>query len=330
VDASGDLVPGGPHVDGGVDALPGHPDGWADPWSPAFHGPSGANVAACLACHAARPPATVAALTCSFCHDEIAGGRDWTTTCDTCHGSAAGPAPDSGAHASHLEARHGIAPPLDCPSCHQVPANVLSQGHLDGTVTVTGYQGSDPRRQATMVDPGWSAPAQSCATAYCHGATLEGGTATSPIWTVGGGSQVACGTCHGVPPASYPSPDHPRYVFDAPCAGCHPATATLSVAGGNAIVAGGGAHVDASIEFTFAGHPTGWADMGDALGGIHGRNTWNGAGALTMDDYFTQCTSCHGSGGSFSPGGGTSRVSCGACHPAFFDQDGGTSCTFCH
>jgi hypothetical protein len=49
-----------------------------------------------------------------------------------------------------------------------------------------------------------------------------------------------------------------------------------------------------------------------------------------MSQYYTLCTPCHGNNGLFVPWGGTSRVSCGACHPAFFNADGSTSCNFCH
>jgi hypothetical protein len=56
-------------------------------------------------------------------------------------------------------------------------------------------------------------------------------------------------------------------------------------------------------------------------------------GLFTMADYYA-CTQCHGNNQApnpdFEPTGGSSRVSCGACHPAFFDAAGQTSCGFCH
>ena len=84
-------------------------------------------------------------------------------------------------------------------------------------------------------------------------------------------------------------------------------------------------------------HPAGWAVAGTGgyPGGLHSAQVCLGCGPvpgqLTMLDYYDRCTVCHGNPGvDFLPSGGSSRVSCGACHPAFFDPGGATSCAFCH
>jgi predicted CxxxxCH...CXXCH cytochrome family protein len=105
-----------------------------------------------------------------------------------------------GAHTSHVAATHALSLPLDCASCHVKPADALAAGHVDGAVTVTGYTGTNPAMLGSMQDPGWNATTGTCATAYCHGATLQGGTLTTPSWTTLDGTQAACGTCHGIPP----------------------------------------------------------------------------------------------------------------------------------
>lgn len=285
-----------------------------------------------------------ASATCStaYCHGAtLAGGSvprpEWSrvdgtqAACGACHGVP----PPTGAHLSHVDG--GVGPPLPCLACHVTPGATPSPEHVDGKVRVTAYQGSDPAMIAAAGDPGWDRAAATCSTAYCHGATLAGGTLTKPTWTTLDGTQAACGTCHGLPPAALPSAAHPVYLFSAPCTGCHPATAAWDgTSGRNVIVQGGGRHVNAEIEFTFAGHPAGWVGSypTPAVGGAHSNAAPMGCSTagcgITMGEYY-QCTSCHGKDGDFEPTGGTSRVSCGACHPAFFDGAGKTSCWgFCH
>jgi predicted CxxxxCH...CXXCH cytochrome family protein len=155
--------------------------------------------------------------------------------CSRCHGSAANPAPPLdahgntatsavgvGAHQSHVTAAHGLSVPLDCVACHVKPTDVSSPGHLDGGAIVTGYTGTDPALAAVVKDPGYGAPtaaSASCATSYCHGATLPGqGSNRAPLWTTVDGSQAACGTCHAVPPTSGLHQTHPGGTA---CSLCH-------------------------------------------------------------------------------------------------------------
>jgi hypothetical protein len=57
---------------------------------------------------------------------------------------------------------------------------------------------------------GWTPSTGDCANA-CHGVAR-------PRWTAVGEGEIACGTCHGIPP---PSHDPEQTILD--CATCHPA-----------------------------------------------------------------------------------------------------------
>lgn len=320
----------------------------------------GAGQVACGSCHGVPPPASTGHpqnTSCGNCHPgysrtsvnpathvngtiEVSG-----LTCTSCHGdgqraaTALNPqlpvapptdtlgntgttSPGVGAHQAHL-VDGPLRGALACTECHAVPASTA--GHPDGTLGLVW---------GPLATRGGAAPTYSggtCASTYCHGATAAAnGTNQAPRWT-GGASEAACGTCHGLPPGRPPSPVHPTYLYAAPCVGCHPGTTTVD-ATGDAIVPGGG-HVNGTVEYTFAGHPPGWATA-TTPGGDHARQTCMGCfpapGEYTMGDYYIGCTTCHGQSGDFTPSGGSSRVSCGACHPAFFDASGQTSCTFCH
>jgi predicted CxxxxCH...CXXCH cytochrome family protein len=152
---------------------------------------------------------------CGQCHDTAlpVGVTSWKVNCVMCHGGTAnqtGAPPKAkwgntdpiavGAHTSHVAATHALSQPVDCVSCHVKPADALAAGHVDGAVTVTGYTGTNPPLLAAVGDPGWNRTAGTCATSYCHGATLQGGNLSTPTWTTVDGTQAACGTCHGIPP----------------------------------------------------------------------------------------------------------------------------------
>lgn len=343
-----DPLSGATHLDGSLELL-GHDDAWLDVASPSFHAFSAnRGIAACQSCHGADLSGGLVGVACGKCHDggvhggvtvvafRIAGA----TNCIGCHGGVddQGGAPPRatwgnaadpirvGAHSTHVAAGY------DCGVCHLKPADMLSPGHIDGPTADVVFGGmalTGPSK------PSWDRATARCSSTYCHGGTLAGGSNSAPDWTKVGEGQAACGTCHGLPPAAFPSPSHPVYVFAAPCLGCHPATSTVDAGGQDALVAGG-PHLNGAVESTFAGHPAGWAvpGAGGGSGGLHSLESCMGCGytpgLLLMSDYYTLCTQCHGKYGDFDPAGGASRVSCGACHPAFFNADGTTSCSFCH
>jgi predicted CxxxxCH...CXXCH cytochrome family protein len=211
--------------------------------------------AACGTCHGLPPTGAhpVTSAPCGRCHEDAAttappaitvpaqhidGTVQVTESCNTCHGNLAGnpatPADQAppqdlqggtsttlvtvGAHQSHLTASLGLSNPVACGECHTVPTSTTDPTHIDGIVEVT----FGTLATTGAVVPSWTVGTAQCATVYCHGATLSGGTDTAPRWTVVDGSQAACGTCHGLPPTS----NHPPTT--APCGRCHEDAATTT------------------------------------------------------------------------------------------------------
>jgi hypothetical protein len=103
-----------------------------------------------------------------------------------------------------------------------VPAIVAAPGHLDST-----------RPAEVVAAVGWDRATATCGT-WCHG------TAT-PVWTQTG--SAACGSCHGIPPAT---PVHASATSIATCATCHPRVVDTV---GNFLFTGGvSAHLDGDID----------------------------------------------------------------------------------
>lgn len=149
--------------------------------------------------------------------------------CTTCHGSE-NPAPPLdlsgqsdtsnlgvGAHQIHVLGSDR-ARAVPCDECHLVPDQPIAPGHFDSAppaeVTFAGAAlayGASPE-----YDNG------TCLGTPCHGAAFpeghdSGGTHTEPVWNLVDGSQVECGSCHGLPP---PRP-HPYGNLNPTCAACH-------------------------------------------------------------------------------------------------------------
>ncbi|MCC6523414.1 MAG: CxxxxCH/CxxCH domain-containing protein [Polyangiaceae bacterium] len=191
-------------------------------------------------------------------HGPVAGGAD----CSCCHGSAANAAPpgalsgasatdavEVGAHQAHLvdgSYRAAVA----CGECHVVPWSATDPGHLDAWPAEVTW---GALARASGAAPSWERAEATCAGSYCHGATLAGGTTTSPVWTEVDGSQTGCGSCHGAPPP----PPHPDR--DA-CEDCH--AETMDGSSGTIDIAGA-RHVNGVVDVTpdcsschgSAGHP---------------------------------------------------------------------------
>ncbi|HSK01607.1 MAG TPA: CxxxxCH/CxxCH domain-containing protein [Kofleriaceae bacterium] len=185
---------------------------WDDPPAPG----------GCDRCHGAPPPSHAPGdpiVRCASCHPaaphldgELQIGR--APGCSGCHGGPASAAPPTdllgnevttaigvGAHQAHLGAPSGLRGPIPCATCHLVPGGLLDAGHLDS-----------PPPAEVAAELGWDRGAARCATAWCHGPA-------QPVWTSGAGA--ACGTCHGVPPATA---SHPTDAPITSCATCHPRT----------------------------------------------------------------------------------------------------------
>lgn len=172
-------------------------------------------VKACDRCHGAPPPSHAQAQ-CATCHvnaPHLDGTMQVGSACDSCHGKHGDAAPPRdlagnefttalgvGAHQAHLRAQSGISAPIACNTCHLVPASTSAPGHIDTAL---------PAEVTPSL--GWDRGSATCATAWCHGNAR-------PVWTESGGA--ACGSCHGIPPAT---PSHTPQMNLTTCANCHPA-----------------------------------------------------------------------------------------------------------
>jgi predicted CxxxxCH...CXXCH cytochrome family protein len=215
-------IAGGKHLDGVIQISGGgHPASWMDAANPGFHAYSAnAGIAACQGCHGANLDGVGGSATtsCATCH-----GATWKTNCTLCHGGTAnltGAPPKGtwgyrtdpariGAHTKHVTAG-AISGAVACVTCHVVPADAVSPGHLDGpsaTVTWGGIAG------ASNAAPAWNRATGTCATTYCHGGysgtyvydfwgpaeLAYAGSNGSPKWT---DPPMTCTSCHGNPPAN--------------------------------------------------------------------------------------------------------------------------------
>jgi len=294
--ASGAFVPpsqGGKHLDGAVQATVTHDPSWMDQSSTGFHAYSAnRGISACTYCHGADLSGDWTLVACSSCHRAGGVASDFAT-CVACHGgtsNSTGAPPRAtwgstdpmaiGAHTSHVAGLHRLALPLDCSSCHLKPQSVVSGGHVDGKVGVTGYTGSDPKLLASVKDPGFNAGTGTCATSYCHGATLPDGTNRTPLWTKVDGTQAACGTCHGNPPGTGRHSMH-ALSFGIPCWACHPGTWIQQYDRGRHLNGGTDLNPNGSSYGTFANWSPTAAGAGTLRGtasGCHGGSYyWNGS-----------------------------------------------------
>lgn len=145
-----------------------------------------------------------------------------------CHGDASTGAPPKvnagnesnadrivGAHRSHIKQASERFRPVACEDCHLVPEAVDSPLHRDDTDN-TAEVPFGPRAKTGMLQPEWNRDAGTCTNVYCHGASLTGGIDTTPTWTDVTNQPLACGSCHGYPPAT---PDHVGDAAD--CSRCH-------------------------------------------------------------------------------------------------------------
>ena len=186
-------------------------------------------------------------------------------SCVGCHGSGDNPAPPVdllgrtdpllrtvGAHRPHLNGTQKISAPVACNECHLVPTEYDSPGHVDLPPPAKVFPpGSGALAGADDTPLAYDQTTVTCTT-YCHGsgALLSQDTSPgidhAPVWN-GGPGQVACGTCHGIPPQIAGTLYHVGVTNFTQCAACHPTTVT---AGGVIIVdaAGQSTHIDGVVE----------------------------------------------------------------------------------
>jgi predicted CxxxxCH...CXXCH cytochrome family protein len=202
----------------------------------------GAAQAACGTCHGLPPSDHVGTgSACVNCHAAVVdadrhivdAGKHANGTvdlgpgegCTSCHGQP----PATGAHIAHTQAVHELAAPVACGDCHAVPASVDAPGHLAATpqVEMTGVRAT----AGGATQPVWDPATGTCRNA-CHGSAQPGWNAGAPA--------AACGSCHGIPPATEA---HDPGLTLADCVRCHAAT----VEPGGAIQVGGN-HINGVVD----------------------------------------------------------------------------------
>lgn len=235
----------------------------------AFHGAllrgAGWDFTACAPCHGEDLRGGASGVSCLSCH------KEGVTACATCHSARR----MSGAHPAHLlGATQGK--PLGCAECHRTPKDYRDPGHLyeeDGAartrpveVVFGALAAAVPKGITRTVAPAWQPEARTCAYVYCHGgASLDRDTQatnTRPGW-IADPKLAACGTCHGLPPASHERSQTRCYL-------CHNRTA-----GADRALLPGGLHVSGVAELgdgsgkcnACHGGPGGAAPPGDLLRG---------------------------------------------------------------
>lgn len=262
-------VAGGLHANGTVEASGGHPAGWADPTQHGYAAKTG--LATCKACHGQDLDGVGGTgPSCAGCH-AAAGYASWQSNCTFCHGtqvttytaaSLVQAAPPKGtrgetlassravgAHQRHLSGGT-VGPAVACSECHVVPADL---SHLDGSASIT----FGPTATAQGAKPVWSGA--TCASTYCHGGTLAGGSNTAPSWTAGS-TQTTCGSCHGLPPSTGQHAEH----AGRSCGDCHPGYTATSVDPAT--------HVDGVREV--GNDVTSWNPTTRQCVGCHGADSW--------------------------------------------------------
>jgi predicted CxxxxCH...CXXCH cytochrome family protein len=88
---------------------------------------------------------------------------------------------------------------MQCSECHVVPTDLT---HASQPLTVTFATAAGDIAKNDGLAPAWTSASLTCASAYCHGASLSGGTAITPVWTTLDGTYAACTSCHGNPPTA--------------------------------------------------------------------------------------------------------------------------------
>jgi len=105
-----------------------------------------------------------------------------------------------GAHRSHVvEGEMRIH--LECTECHVMPGSVDDDGHVDSDLIAEVT--FDELAETDGATPEWDPEdldGPSCTGVYCHGATMEGGSLTDPVWTELIPADQKCGSCHSIPP----------------------------------------------------------------------------------------------------------------------------------
>jgi predicted CxxxxCH...CXXCH cytochrome family protein len=218
---------------------------------------------------------------CSYCHEGPVDHFSLPVTGNTTgshvkHG-------DSGIFCSSCHANDPAAnPTTDCIICHTVNGPNVTHANYAIDVNFANIYGGNYSGTPTPGDAYGS-----CSTTYCH-STGQGATADDPVPTYssptwGNSASGACGSCHGIAPATG---SHSVHINNAGaiCDDCH-----IGAGNGTSYVSAN--HINNNIDVS----------NGYSLGGSPG------------DGYGTCSTaSCHG--GYVTPQWGTAGAGCNTCH----------------
>ncbi|MDH4070962.1 MAG: hypothetical protein OEV30_11120 [Ignavibacteria bacterium] len=237
-----------------------HPDGWLDTESTSFHGEAVRalqwDMTTCRSCHGGLYDGGTVDVSCRTCHDQSAGPEH----CTTCHGES-NPAPPRGLYdeESNMQVAVGAHQVhfrgANCSWCHNVPAGVYVPGHVDSPppaeVVISGWLSRADTSVSTS-PPSYDYQDNRCSNSFCHGnwtvrvdeSAFPGlftdsvmvGSNYSPLWT-GGSDEIACGTCHGLPPTG-----HLTYQLSE-CGACHD-----MIVGANGEILDGTKHINGRIN----------------------------------------------------------------------------------
>jgi predicted CxxxxCH...CXXCH cytochrome family protein len=240
---------------------------------------------------------------CTLCHGDLSLNNITPGTVSTAPGYSNGTAivgvdstgstnsPDVGAHRAHLQGTRFRAA-IACNECHAVPA-AGDQTHATGvgtggsraTLTFGALANADTFTARTTV---WNGT--TCATSYCHAPRADdtaAGVNLAPAWT----GTIACGGCHGIPPAT---PAHPTGVTE--CISCHGAGyGTTAITGG-----------------ALATHLNGSQEGGGDCTGCHGPGGSGTTGPNLRRDVVTEFSRAWSH--KRSAGGAVTKWDCIVCH----------------
>jgi predicted CxxxxCH...CXXCH cytochrome family protein len=225
-----------------------HKSGIVDAQSEDFHGNfirhNHWDLTDCMSCHGNSFSGGLSSPSCLPCHTAPGG----PAACNTCHGSPTDPARPAppldlnnnsstevktvGAHSQHLY-ENTLGNSVPCSSCHKVPQAVNDAGHVDSDLPAEVIF-KDLAVAFGASNAVYDTSAATCSNTYCHGnfqffkdsadainqfAYTEDkmtGNNQTLLWTKADGSQIQCGSCHGLPPQGH---------IDVPptsCYTCHP------------------------------------------------------------------------------------------------------------
>jgi predicted CxxxxCH...CXXCH cytochrome family protein len=171
------------------------------------------------------------------------------------HGDSSSPL--VGAHTLHLSA--GVS----CDTCHVVPANTDSAGHIDQLNNGRAEVTFGTAASVNGATPAYDYAARTCSNTYCHapkteaGVSLEGST-PAPKWD---GAALRCVDCHAYPPLAVA----PHGVATTDCSSCHSETVDAD----DVTILAGGKHMNGRPDAT-GGGCTGC--HGDATRAVSGHN----------------------------------------------------------